>query len=96
MIQQLNSNFIGVGFTHHTTKNGIHFSEKKIITLSRSRHRYYYYNPAETKPCKVTIPIKTFSSLITGKNCTADGGASIFFMASTAIASGPMTFGFLT
>jgi len=26
------------------------------------------HKPAETKPCKVTIPIKIFSSFITGKN----------------------------
>jgi hypothetical protein len=36
------------------------------------------------------------SSSITGKNWTGDGGASIFFMASTAIASGPIVLGFLT
>lgn len=51
--------------------------------------------PAETSPCKVTIPINTFWSLITGKNCTGDGGDSIFRMASTAIASGPIVLGFL-
>lgn len=63
------------------------------------RHNQYpaeaNHNPAETKPCNVTIPITILSSSITGKNWTGDGGASIFFMASTAIASGPIVLGFL-
>jgi hypothetical protein len=34
-------------------------------------------------------------SLTTGKNCTSDGGDSIFSMASTAIASAGIVLGFL-
>jgi hypothetical protein len=41
------------------------------------------------------IPHTTLFSLTTGKNCTGEGGASIFSMASTAIASAVIVLGFL-
>ena len=41
------------------------------------------------------MPIKTFWSSITGKNCTGDGGDSILLMASTAIAFELIVLGFL-
>ncbi|VAI44059.1 unnamed protein product [Triticum turgidum subsp. durum] len=53
------------------------------------------YNPAETNPCSVMIPDTTFLSSTTGRNCTGEGGDSIFSMASTAIASAVIVLGFL-
>ena len=53
------------------------------------------YNPAETNPCNVMIPHTTLFSSTTGKNCTGEGGDSIFSMASTAIASAVIVLGFL-
>uniref|UniRef100_N1QWI4 Single-stranded DNA-bindig protein WHY2, mitochondrial n=1 Tax=Aegilops tauschii TaxID=37682 RepID=N1QWI4_AEGTA len=53
------------------------------------------YNPAETNPCSVIIPDTTFLSSTTGRNCTGEGGDSIFSMASTAIASAVIVLGFL-
>lgn len=62
---------------------------------TKKKNCYTDHRPAETNPCKVTIPIRIFWRLITGKNCTGDGGDSIFCMASTAIASGPIVLGLL-
>uniref|UniRef100_A0A0D9YMK6 Uncharacterized protein n=1 Tax=Oryza glumipatula TaxID=40148 RepID=A0A0D9YMK6_9ORYZ len=45
------------------------------------------YSPAETNPCNVMIPQTTLLLSTTGKNCTGEGGDSIFSMACTAIAS---------
>lgn len=53
------------------------------------------YRPAETNPCSVMIPHTTLLSFTTGKNCTGEGGDSIFSMASTAIASAVIVLGFL-
>jgi hypothetical protein len=41
------------------------------------------------------IPHTTLLSFTTGKNCTGEGGDSIFSMASTAIASAVIVLGFL-
>jgi hypothetical protein len=53
------------------------------------------YNPAETNPCNVMIPHTMFLWSTTGKNCTGEGGDSIFSMASTAIASAVIVLGLL-
>lgn len=65
------------------------------IQVQIEHHTCKNHKPADTKSCNVTIPIKTLSSLTTGKNCTGEGGDSIFCIASTAIVSEPIVLGFL-
>uniref|UniRef100_A0A0A8ZIG5 Uncharacterized protein n=1 Tax=Arundo donax TaxID=35708 RepID=A0A0A8ZIG5_ARUDO len=81
---------------------------QRIIIKKKNRVRWYInlcssrvevgvkaYNPAETNPCNVMIPHTTLLSSTTGKNCTGEGGDSIFSIASTAIASAVIVLGFL-
>ena len=82
----------------HIPKGWKELTVQRIITEIKTENIssiYAHQRPAETNPCNVTMPITIFWLSMTGKNCTGDGGASIFFMASTAIASGLMVLGFL-
>jgi hypothetical protein len=75
-------------------KNQVRVANKPIWS-GRADAGIKSYNPAETNPCNVMIPSTTLLSSTTGKNCTGEGGDSIFAMASTAIASAVIVLGFL-
>ena len=67
----------------------------ELMRITRTQRQLRVQRPGETKPCNVIIPINILSSSTTGRNCTGDVGDYIFFIASTAIVSGPIVLGFL-
>lgn len=67
----------------------------QILAKNRKEMRRKDYSPAETNPCNVMIPQTTLLLSTTGKNCTGEGGDSIFSMACTAIASAVIVLGCL-
>jgi hypothetical protein len=46
--------------------------------IQQSRHWYKILQSTEATTCNVTIPRTTLLSSTTGKNCTGEGGDSIF------------------